>query len=929
MAVEFTHPLLLSAFVLLPVLWFLLRAVPQRPRQVSFPGLFFLRTIKDKRETPHRTPWYILLIRLLGLAALIIAFAGPILNAPKAPPVSTKASLLLVDNGWPAADDWDKRQDTVRMIAQQYTNDHQYYLALTAADRKAEIIGPLLAEQLIQQIEALRAAPLAPDRHQWQEPIQQLSSRLGSTFDIHWLSDNLLLTQEIQERRFAAFLHQIAPVTAYRDEVPAQIMITSVSFDLDDIKIELTRAARNAPTVEGQLNLYTRNGRAIAQTPFTILAGEKTATATTKLPLAMRNEVGRVKIAGQNAAGANWLIDARHHQSLIGLFGQSGQTSGTLLDGKFYIRQALAPYALFREGTIEDLINNGAGILIFDDIGRFRESQISLLDQWVAQGGVVVRFAGPTLADSVASGTMAPENSLLPVVLRGTGRAFGGALTWETPQPVGGIAEMSPFNGLTIDPEIKIRRQILASPIAETSERSWVWLADGTPLVTAKQVGKGYIILFHIAATPDWSDLPISGMFVEMLRRIATLSTLEHRQDGTDMPLQPLRFLTGDGQLIAPQDDSAAVTFSTDDHRASATALPGIYGNPDAPRTINVMSNDMTPWPLSDIGAFDGGEVTAYTTAPPLSLTPLFLLIALVFFLIDSLIAIWLHGRNMMKWNQMASLTAFIFCAIVMEWSILASPVQAQSDLDPKAIEGALQTRLSYVITGDQEVDRLSEAGLAHLSRLLHQRTALEPAAPVGIDLERDIISVYPVLYWPILATTTPPSDQALYRLETYMDDGGLIIFDTRDGDRLIGNGQTPEQSALRRILVLLNIPPLEPLPEGHVLGRSFYLLDDLPGRNENGPVWVAAAQAMGHRNDNVTPLIIGGRDWAAAWATDANGRPLRPMGAGGFRRRDYAIRAGINIVMVALTGNYKVDQLQVDSLLDRLDQEPSSKGRK
>ena len=47
--------------------------------------------------------------------------------------------------------------------------------------------------------------------------------------------------------------------------------------------------------------------------------------------------------------------------------------------------------------------------------------------------------------------------------------------------------------------------------------------ADGTPLVTASRQGEGWIVLFHVTANSDWSNLPLSGLFVEMLRRAVNM----------------------------------------------------------------------------------------------------------------------------------------------------------------------------------------------------------------------------------------------------------------------------------------------------------------------------------------------------------------------------------------------------------------------
>ncbi len=70
-----------------------------------------------------------------------------------------------------------------------------------------------------------------------------------------------------------------------------------------------------------------------------------------------------------------------------------------------------------------------------------------------------------------------------------------------------------------------------------------------------------------------------------------------------------------------------------------------------------------------------------------------------------------------------------------------------------------------------------------------------------------------------------------------------------------------------------------------------------------------------------VTPVIVGGNDWASAWAIREDGRPMFPVGRGqaGERQREMAVRFGINLVMHVLTGNYKSDQVHVPALLERL----------
>jgi Domain of unknown function (DUF4159) len=103
------------------------------------------------------------------------------------------------------------------------------------------------------------------------------------------------------------------------------------------------------------------------------------------------------------------------------------------------------------------------------------------------------------------------------------------------------------------------------------------------------------------------------------------------------------------------------------------------------------------------------------------------------------------------------------------------------------------------------------------------------------------------------------------------------------------------------------------------VLTKSFYLMQDFPGHWSGGTLWVEPVEDQ--VNDGVASLIVGGNDWAAAWALDARGQPLYPVVPGGEPQREQAYRFGVNLVMYALTGNYKTDQVHVPAILERLGQ--------
>ena len=225
-------------------------------------------------------------------------------------------------------------------------------------------------------------------------------------------------------------------------------------------------------------------------------------------------------------------------------------------------------------------------------------------------------------------------------------------------------------------------------------------------------------------------------------------------------------------------------------------------------------------------------------------------------------------------------------------------------------------TRIGFVATEDPAADEAVRQGLAGLSEYVNRRTAAALGDPVMVRPGQDDLSVLPLLYWAILPDAQPPGPAAAAALNEFMRNGGIILFDTRDEGS--GEGFSPgARDALQRVTRSLAIPPLTPVTPEHVLTRSFYLLQDLPGRFAGGQVWVSREEDRA--NDSVSPVIIGGHDWAGAWAVDARGNNPYAAIPGGARQRTLAYRFGVNLVMYALTGNYKGDQVHVPAILERL----------
>ncbi|MES2143606.1 MAG: DUF4159 domain-containing protein, partial [Pseudomonadota bacterium] len=476
-----------------------------------------------------------------------------------------------------------------------------------------------------------------------------------------------------------------------------------------------------------------------------------------------------------------------------------------------------------------------------------------------------------------------------------------------------------------------VTEQVLAQPGPDLANRTIAALADGTPLVTRKVVGEGQVVLFHVTANAQWSNLPLSGLFVQMLERLA-VSTRSGPPAGQDLAGQvwvPESLLDGYGQKMD------AGNLGGVDGTVLATAIaagpgpdlpPGLYAGSDRRVALNAVGTDTVLAPA----VWPAGTVIEGIAAPAeRSLKGLFLSVGLGLLLLDVLAALLVSGRL----RGSAGTAAVLVLAGLM--LALPHPSMAQAAAGPDdafAIEATRAVVLAHVQTGDARVDQIADAGLRGLGEMLWARTSVEPAAPMAVNIETDDLAFFPFLYWPVTDSQPVPSAAAYAKLNTYLRTGGMILFDTRDGDVAGMGGSTPEARALQQLAAGLDVPPLEPIPADHVLSRSFYLLQDYPGRFQQSTLWVEAAppdaeQAKGmpfrNLNDGVTPIVIGGNDWAAAWAIDATGAPMLPVGrgSGGERQREMAYRFGINLIMYVLTGNYKSDQVHVPALLERLGQ--------
>ncbi|MEM9427183.1 MAG: DUF4159 domain-containing protein [Pseudomonadota bacterium] len=914
--VGFTAPWLLLGLVLLPILWLLLRAVPPAPIRRMFPGVALLLGLTDDETQTDRTPWWLLLLRTIAIAAAIIGFAGPVLN-PKVETAGDGRLLVLIDGGWPEAQDWARRMDRVEALLNEAGQAGRETALVSLTDLPAD--GALVfqtADAIASQLPGVLPQAWLADEAE----ILPWLEGLDGAFDTFWLSDGL--GHDWRDPALAA-LRDRGSVTVFESPRPV-VGIKPASFVDGNIEIEAVRSRTASDAVIGVMaHGLDPNGtpRQLARLDIEMAAGEASTSGTLALPAELRNRVTRFEIEGVRSAGAVSLTDDSLRRREVAILSAREEREGLqLLSPTHYLEQALVDTADLIDGAIEDIVLANPDVIILADIVTLAGGETEALAEWISKGGLLLRFAGSRLAASDYGRD--EEDVLMPVRLRAGGRTVGGAMSWGEPKALRQFGPESPFFGLAVPQDVTVSSQVMAQPDPTLAERTIASLADGTPLVTRKRIDQGQVVLFHVTANADWSTLPLSVLFVQMLERLAvsTQSSALTAEDleGTTWSLD--QTLTGFGEIVDAGTLPGVPGERLAEEAPGPDLPPGLYSGENRRIALNVLDREasLTPavWP-ADI-AVEGFAVQEETPLAGIALS-----LALIALMVDIIAALALSGR----------LTGATAAALIALLLAAPQPAEAQEGQDiEKLLAATSEVRLAYVITGDARLDETSEAGLRGLSDVLFRRTSIEPNAPVAVDLEQDELSVFPFLYWPVTETQPRPSSDAYAKLNRYLRTGGMILFDTRDASTSGFSTATPNGRRLQQLALPLDIPPLEPIPSDHVLTRTFYLLQDFPGRFVSRDVWVEAAPEDAERvegmpfrnlNDNVTPVVIGGNDWAAAWAVDTRGAPMFPVGRGfaGERQREIAYRFGVNLIMHVLTGNYKSDQVHVPALLDRLGQ--------
>ncbi|EUK18205.1 DUF4159 domain-containing protein [Commensalibacter papalotli (ex Servin-Garciduenas et al. 2014)] len=904
----FLTPYLLFALLLLPLIWFFLRATPPRPKAQSFPPIRLLHQLQTKVQESVHAPWWLILMRLLAVALLIFGLARPVFPSKDLSIQHSKEPILLmIDNGWASAPQWQHfLNNASQILTQAQQKNTPVHLLLTAHDEQnnALIIKPLSANTSSSvQFNPLHPMPWSVDHQKAADLIQNASHYKT----IYYLTDGI---EHPQDQLFQKIITKNSNLYEIRPQEGnlSPILLTKNTQTQNGFKQSITLLSQALPQ-EMTMQAFTQQGEVITTIKKIIPAHTTKADIEFTLPLEARNKIDYIQIANHTGAGSIYLLDERDRKHIIGFISSSNNTNTPFTGSLYYLKKALEPLGEIKEGSVHELLTQPLSVLVAPDTVFSDPKTEKELQQWVEKGGMLIRFSGDILAGSALN---QQETLLIPLPMLQGARELGGAMTWEKPQKIAPFPKESPFNGLNIPKDVTISKQVLVKPALDNDQYVWAKLEDGTPLVTHRSTGKGQVILFHTNSTPDWSSLPLSSLFEDMLNRLIQISFGVQSTQAGEI-LNPILMLNGNGSLQAPTPYAKALSFEAlQKATISPEHPPGLYGNNGTTVAFNLGEH------IPDLKASApiGKVINLGTVSLSYTLGSLFIVLSIALFLLDVLVSLFLRGY-LRKTTAASSMTIIALCCLSFHGF-----AQTPSSVP----DAALHTRLAYIHTSDPTINAASKQGLEGLSKFINERTSLQLASPQEVDPSKDNLAFYPIIYWPITADIQP-NPQRNDALNDYIAHGGLLVLDTQGhdsnssiepshADQFAGEASGTSQ-ALKIATEGLKIPALSRLSDKDLLSRTFYILHEFPGRYNAMPVWIAQSNPL--VNDGVSSVIVGENDWAHAWAVNPDASHTYPIFPNTEEQRNLSFRFGLNLVMYALTGSYKADQVHVSALLKQL----------
>lgn len=861
--ISFENSLILWLLLSLPIIFFISKLRPQKKYFGKFAGFFILKQIETTSNIPKNSPLWLKVLRTIFGFCLIIGFSGPYL-IEHSNQTDKKPILFIVENDVALGNEIDEINNSIKAIITNPNN----------IGREYKIIALFDPQKILENNKSINFQIDVANFKINRETIIPKIKAINNEYEIHYFtndiesqSDNLFFEILKTKSNNNIFAHR-----------PQKNFATIKTITNDNNTLKLGIFATKSDIFK--INAFDKNGQNIAK----FNANSNAANLT--IGQDKISKIAYFEIEGQKNAGGVFIIDKNLIKPIV-LSPKLINTEQPLISDAHFIWSSLKIFANPIDLEFDKIHKQNPNAIIFGDIAGFNNNETRILKNYMENGGTIIRFIGPkAIANPNDEILSANISSQIHKITTGFG---------VKPVVLLPFAKNSSFSNIQIPQNILVQNSIHFAQSAKPSEII-AQLSDGSPYLSMKNFGRGKLYMFHINAAPIWSNAALSTFHMELIKEIIIQSKFIVK-NAYDLNIQTTLNQTieinKNGNLNRELERINSInTPITSEIFANEKLPPGLYENDGNALALNIGASfkNAKIINLPDFIKISNAENDKN------KFSDIFLIIAFILLFLDVI----LTSTNLKN--------IFKFAILIYAFNLF-SPNLSYAQITTLKDD----LKLAYIITNDQANDKQSQSGLLGLANALEQRTNIEPNGTIGINLEKDELAKHPIIYWLIPKNGMEISQKSRDALNKYMQNGGILFIDTQ----ALGMENSRAQNNLKKAVYGLKIPPLEKVPPDHVLKKSFYLLQNFQGFYKNSSLWVESAASKDvSANDGVTPIIISDGNFARLWA-GSKGQSITTIFGGNFDD-ELGIRAGINIIIYALTGQYKGDQIHINSILKK-----------
>ena len=903
--IAFTYPFALLLLLFSPVIWKILKSKPLTVELKKFPAISLISKIKSVDNTFENNSLLIIILRFLIFILLVIALSKPYFrNVAKNNEL--QQVLLIVDDSWESGISWYSKIEKIKGLLDSNSLENISYSLVTSSkvnEEKFKFLKNKNSSEILAFINSIKPNSWNSD---FSELFKFLEPNLKNFERIFWFTESL-----ISESKKSFFLkikdNNLKIIETSNKDLPPLIFLKeqeikgNYNFEIYDFSNFYKNVVIDCYDIKDRLILRKNvkgSDKSNANWNITEVTLEISKEFDDSIIYFHFNNLmsSTAKIIKTNISG----------QKKIGIIQPNySKKMREFSRANFYIENAMKSNHDISIGSASDLISRKISLMFSDDSDSSIISEEKKIIDWIENGGTFVKFGGDKFLNTINKkldkrffGAFEPESD--PINL-------DHELSFRKDLSIKKFKKGSLFYGLVVPEKIKINKYIeLKKDLEFKNFQHLAYLENGAPLITEFEIGKGKLVFFHIPANTNWSTLPFSILFVNILEKL-NLYSKGVKKNSNNQIFKPFKILDGLGGFEDPSLNT--MNLNSKDLKDNTYPLnyqnpPGIYKNKSDVYGLNIpnyLKDKKYSFSFPDeylINEFDKFEVK--------NLRKNIIFCILFLFLLETLLT--LQNRDIFKIKLFRSSTKFLGLILIIT-TVLTFKVQSADEV----INKVNTTKLAYVKTGNKVVDEISKNGILSISEYITSKTSVILGAPDEIDLNEDDIFFYPILYFPFINSKEKVSEKKIRKIQNFINNGGILIFDCKNNfEKLFIDDCLDDILLSFKDLDITN--PIK-LQNDNTLSKSFYLLKEFPGRR-NQDVFISFNNQI--NNNEVVSVIFGINDWSGSWAKSKNGFEL-PILSENEEQRTLSFRFGVNMIIYSLTGNYKSDQVHVPEILKRM----------